>query len=177
MAKKISHLSVKTNLQANDIFVFVDDAFTDDNETSYVTSDTLKPQLNASMGVSETSSASWDQSTDTLTFLRSNGTTYTVQLTHEAFQFDSVRLTGGNAPANGSSLRWNNASISASEALTTNPVQVRTATAHPFATGDLVNFSNLTNMFELNNTDYYIKTVNTTAFDLYPEYFMKVQFG
>ena len=175
MAKKISQLPVKTNLQANDIFVFVDDAFTDENETSYVTYDTLKTQLNNSMGVSETTSASWDQSTDTLTFLRSNGTTYTVQLTHEAFQFDSVRLTGGNAPANGSSLRWNNASISASEALTTNPVQVRTATAHPFANGDLVNFSNFTSMFELNNTDYYVKTVNTTALDLYTDSALTVQ--
>ena len=175
MAKKISQLPVKTNLQANDIFVFVDDAFTDDNETSYVTYDTLKTQLNSSMGVSETSSASWDQTTDTLTFLRSNGTTYTVQLTHEAFQFDSVRLTGGNAPANGSSLRWNNASISASEALTTNPVQVRTATDHPFANGDLVNFTNFTNMFELNNSDFYIKTVNSTAFDLYTDSALTVQ--
>ena len=175
MAKKISQLPVKTNLQANDIFVFVDDAFTDDNETSYVTYDTLKTQLNQSMGVSETTSASWDQTTDTLTFLRSNGTTYTVQLTHEAFQFDSVRLTGGNAPANGSSLRWNNASISASEALTTNPVQVRTATDHPFANGDLVNFTNFTNMFELNNSDFYIKTVNSTAFDLYTDSALTVQ--
>ena len=175
MAKKISQLPVKTNLQANDIFVFVDDAFTDDNETSYVTYDTLKTQLNQSMGVSETTSASWDQTTDTLTFLRSNGTTYAVQLTHEAFQFDSVRLTGGNAPANGSSLRWNNASISASEALTTNPVQVRTATDHPFANGDLVNFTNFTNMFELNNSDFYIKTVNSTAFDLYTDSALTVQ--
>ena len=175
MAKKISQLPVKTNLQANDIFVFVDDAFTDDNETSYVTYDTLKTQLNQSMGVSETTSASWDQNTDTLTFLRSNGTTYAVQLTHEAFQFDSVRLTGGNAPANGSSLRWNNASISASEALTTNPVQVRTATDHPFANGDLVNFTNFTNMFELNNSDFYIKTVNSTAFDLYTDSALTVQ--
>ena len=175
MAKKISQLPVKTNLQANDIFVFVDDAFTDENETSYVTYDTLKTQLNQSMGVSETTSASWDQTTDTLTFLRSNGTTYTVQLTHDAFQFDSVRLTGGNAPANGSSLRWNNASISASEALTTNPVQIRTATDHPFANGDLVNFTNFTNMFELNNSDFYIKTVNSTAFDLYVDSALTVQ--
>jgi len=175
MAKKISQLPVKTNLQANDIFVFVDDAFTDENETSYVTYDTLKTQLNQSMGVSETTSASWDQTTDTLTFLRSNGTTYTVQLTHDAFQFDSVRLTGGNAPANGSSLRWNNASIQASEALTTNPVQIRTATDHPFANGDLVNFTNFTNMFELNNSDFYIKTVNSTAFDLYTDSALTVQ--
>ena len=169
MAKKISQLPVKTSLASNDIFVFVDDAFTDDNETSYVTFDTLKTQLGLTMGTSETTSATYHSSNDTIEFLRSNGTKYYATLDHDCFQFDSVRITGANAPGNGFSLRWNNASIQASEALTTNPVQIRTATAHPFANGDLVNFTNFTNMFELNNSDFYIKTVNTTAFDLYQD--------
>ncbi len=175
MAKKISQLPVKSSLQANDIFVFVDDAFTDDNETSYITYDNLKTQLGLTMGVSETSSATYHTSNDTIEFLRSNGTKYYATLSHDAFQFDSVRLTGTNAPADGYSLRWNNATVQASEALTTNPVQVRTATAHPFANGDLVNFSSFTNMFELNNSDFYIKTVNTTAFDLYTDAALSVQ--
>jgi len=175
MAKKISELPVKTTLASNDIFVFVDDAFTDDNETSYVTFDTLKTALNNTMGVSETSSATYHTSNDTIEFLRSNGTKYYATLSHDAFQFDSVRLTGVNAPASGSSLRWNNATVQASEALTTNPVQVRTAAAHPFANGDLVNFTSFTNMFELNNSDFYIKTVNTTAFDLYTDAALSVQ--
>ena len=175
MAKKISQLPVKTSLQANDIFVFVDDAFTDENETSYITYDSLKTQLGLSMGTSETQSATYYSSNDTIEFLRSNGTKYYATLDHDAFQFDSVRLTGTNAPGNGYSLRWNNASVTASEALTTNPVQVRTATAHPFANGDLVNFSNFTNMYELNNSDFYIKTVNSTAFDLYSDSALTVQ--
>ena len=169
MAKKISELPVKTTLASNDIFVFVDDAFTDDNETSYVTFDTLKTALNNTMGVSETSSATYHSGNDTIEFLRSNGTKYYATLTHDAFQFDSVRITGANAPANGYSLRWNNASIQVSNALTTNPVQIRTSAVHPFANGDLVNCSNFTNMFELNNSDFYVKTVNTTAFDLYTD--------
>ena len=175
MAKKISQLPVKTNLQANDIFVFVDDAFTDENETSYITYDSLKTQLGLSMGTSETQSATYYSSNDTIEFLRSNGTKYYATLDHDAFQFDSVRLTGTNAPGDGYSLRWNNATVIASEALTTNPVQVRTATAHPFANGDLVNFSNFTNMYELNNSDFYIKTVNSTAFDLYTDSALTVQ--
>ena len=169
MAKKISELPVKTTLASNDIFVFVDDAFTDDNETSYVTFDTLKTALNNTMGVSETSSATYHSGNDTIEFLRSNGTKYYATLTHDAFQFDSVRITGASAPANGYSLRWNNASIQVSNALTTNPVQIRTTAVHPFANGDLVNCSNFTNMFELNNSDFYVKTVNTTAFDLYTD--------
>ena len=169
MAKKISQLPVKTSLTGNDIFVFVDDAFTDDNETSYVTFDTLKTALNSTMGVSETSSATYHTGNDTIEFLRSNGTKYYATLSHDAFQFDSVRITGANAPANGYSLRWNNASIQVSNALTTNPVQIRTTQVHPFANGDLVNCSNFTNMFELNNSDFYVKTVNTTAFDLYTD--------
>ena len=148
MAKKISQLPVKSSLQANDIFVFVDDAFTDDNEKSYITYDNLKTQLGLTMGVSETSSATYHTSNDTIEFLRSNGTKYYATLSHDAFQFDSVRLTGTNAPADGYSLRWNNATVQASEALTTNPVQVRTATAHPFANGDLVNFTSFTNIFQ-----------------------------
>ena len=175
MAKKISQLPVKTNLQANDIFVFVDDAFTDENETSYITYDSLKTQLGLSMGTSETQSATYYSSNDTIEFLRSNGTKYYATLDHDAFQFDSVRLTGTNAPGDGYSLRWNNATVTASEALTTNPVQIRTATAHPFANGDLVNFSNFTNMYELNNSDFYIKTVNSTAFDLYTDSALTVQ--
>ena len=169
MAKKISELPVKTTLSGNDIFVFVDDAFTDENETSYVTYDTLKTSLNNTMGVSETSSATWHTSNDTIEFLRSNGTKYYATLTHDAFQFDSVRISGSNAPANGYSLRWNNASMQVSNALTTNPVQIRTSSNHPFANGDLVNCSNFTNMFELNNSDFYVKTVNSTAFDLYTD--------
>ena len=169
MAKKISQLPVKTSLQANDIFVFVDDAFTDDNETSYVTFDTLQTQLGLQMGTSETTSATYHSGNDTIEFLRGNGTKYYATLNHDTFQFDSVRITGANAPGNGHSLRWNNASIQASEALTTNPVQIRTAVTHPFANGDLVNCSNFTNMFELNNSDFYVKTVNTTAFDLYTD--------
>lgn len=169
MAKKISQLPVKTTLSGNDIFVFVDDAFTDENETSYVTYDTLKTSLNNTMGVSETSSATWHTSNDTIEFLRSNGSKYYVTLTHNAFQFDSVRISGSNAPANGYSLRWNNASMQVSNALTTNPVQIRTSSNHPFANGDLVNCSNFTNMFELNNSDFYVKTVNSTAFDLYTD--------
>jgi len=169
MAKKISELPVKTTLASNDIFVFVDDAFTDDNETSYVTFDTLKTALNNTMGVSETSSATYHSGNDTIEFLRSNGTKYYATLAHEAFQFDSVRITGANAPSNGYSLRWNNASIQVSNALTTNPVQIRTSAVHPFANGDLVNCLNFTNMFELNNSDFYVKTVNTTAFDLYTD--------
>ena len=169
MAKKISQLPVKNSLQANDIFVFVDDAFTDDNETSYVTFDTLKTQLGLTMGTSETTSATYHSSNDTIEFLRSNGTKYYATLDHDCFQFDSVRISGTNAPGNGHSLRWNNASIQASEALTTNPVQIRTAVTHPFANGDLVNCSNFTNMFELNNSDFYVKTINTTAFDLYTD--------
>jgi len=169
MAKKITQLPVKTAVGNNDIFVFVDDAFTDENETSYITYENLSAQLGQDMGTSETTSATWSTANDTIDFLRSNGTHYYATLTHDSFQFDSVRITGANAPANGYSLRWNNASMSVSNALTTNPVQIRTSSPHPFANADLVNCSNFTNMFELNNSDFYVKTVNTTAFDLYTD--------
>ena len=169
MAKKITQLPVKTALASNDIFVFVDDAFTDESETSYITYDALKTQIGQDMGTSETTSATWSTANDTIDFLRSNGTHYYATLTHDSFQFDSVRISGSNSPANGYSLRWNNASMSVSNALTTNPVQIRTSSPHPFANTDLVNCSNFTNMFELNNSDFYVKTVNATAFDLYTD--------
>ncbi len=169
MAKKITELPVKTAVTSNDIFVFVDDAFTDENETSYITYENLSAQLGQDMGTAETTSATWSTANDTIDFLRSNGTHYYATLTHDSFQFDSVRITGTNAPGNGYSLRWNNTVVNASEALTTNPVQIRTAAAHPFANSDLVNFTNFTNMYELNNSDYYVKTVNATAFDLYQD--------
>ena len=169
MAKKITQLPVKTTITSNDIMVFVDDAFTDENETSYITYQDLSTKMGQDLGVSETTSATYTSANDTIDFLRSNGTRYYATLDHPTFAFDSLRITGTNAPGNGSSLRWNNTVINASEALTTNPVQIRTAAAHPFANSDLVNFTNFTNMYELNNSDYYVKTVNTTAFDLYQD--------